>query len=263
MKSTSIAVVMAMSFSAFAQEPLPVDLIIFAGQSNAMGRKGDAAQYPPDTDGLDAQIPFYWVTPQFGFSSDGWQTIQPQPGHFPAGHFGPEITFARELKRRGMNVAVFKFSQGATSLHQNWKRPGDGGLYDQMVGHIHRAKALFEAEGKTVRFAGLIWIQGESDAVEEHAGLYGKRLKELVEDLRDQVTGTPDLPVVLGLDEEHPWVRKFPQVIAAQEKLASEDPHIARSSMRGLEKADVSHLKPAAVAEHGQRLFETWNGLHD
>lgn len=245
-----------MELMALSNEPEPVDLIVFSGQSNAMGRKGDAAQYPADLDGLDAQIPFYWVTPQFESSSEGWKTLGPQPGQFPAGHFGPEITFARELKRSGMNVAVFKFSRGNSSLYRNWKEAGDGGLYDQMVEHLYRAKALLEAQGRAVRFAGLVWIQGESDAVEGHADLYEARLKAMIEDLRTRVTRMPDLPVVLGLDEQHPWVQAFPQVIAAQERVAQEDPWIVRTSMIGLKKADISHLTPEALQQHGLRLFE-------
>ncbi len=250
-----------MGLMAMSNEPEPVDLIVFAGQSNAMGRKGDAAQYPDDPDGLDAQISFYWVTPQFGTSSEGWKTLQPQPGQFPAGHFGPEITFARALKRSGMNVAVFKFSQGGTSLYRNWKGTGDGGLYDQMVDQLNRAKALLEAQGRVVRFAGLVWIQGESDAVEGHAELYHDRLKAMIEDLRTRVTLTPDLPVILGLDEQHPWVRNFPQVIAAQERLTQEDSRIIRTSMIGLQKADISHLTPESLKQHGLRLFEGWQSL--
>ena len=59
--------------------------------------------------------------------------LGPQEGRFPKGHFGPEISFARVLKKQDTPLAIFKFTLGATSLAGKWRAPGAGGLYDQMV----------------------------------------------------------------------------------------------------------------------------------
>jgi hypothetical protein len=46
--------VLGISSNSFSEEP--IDLFIWAGQSNAQGWEGDANFFPPDPDGLDSQI---------------------------------------------------------------------------------------------------------------------------------------------------------------------------------------------------------------
>jgi len=89
MKYITLILAISLSTTLFAQEN--IDLFIWAGQSNALGRQSNAANYPADTNNLDNQIRFHWTVPNGG-NSGGWTTMQPQDlGHyFPAGHFGPE-----------------------------------------------------------------------------------------------------------------------------------------------------------------------------
>lgn len=75
-----------------------------------------------------------------------------------------------------------------------------------------------------------------------------------MQDFRENQLERPQLPVILGLDEQHYFVVDNPQVITAQEAIAAADPYIIRTSMVGLEKADYSHLTPAGLVEHGDRL---------
>jgi len=93
------------------------------------------------------------------------------------------------------------------------------------------------------------------------AAAYGKNLKTLIDDFRVNVARNPRLLVILGLDEQHPFVVRNPQVLAAQERLAATDRAITRTSMVGLEKADTTHLTPAALLEHGARIFEAYKRL--
>ena len=239
-----------------------LDLFILAGQSNAQGWQGDAAQYPPDEEKLDEGIRFFWVAPGHGSSGGVWRSMQPQPGRFRGGHFGLEVTFARALKKAGYHPAIFKYALGSTSIARNWRGPGDGKMYDQMVKAYAEAVALLEAEGHTVNVRGFIWIQGESDArTLAEANAYLGRLKTLIDDLRNTVTKQPTLPVVLGVDEQHPWVQKHPQVVQGQQALAKADPNIVHSSMIGLEKADSTHLTPKGLEAHGLRIYEAYRGL--
>jgi len=237
-----------------------LDLFIVAGQSNAQGWKGNAEKYPADPDGIDATIPLFYVSPGIGSSKGKWTTLQAQQGRFPKGHFGLEVTLARALKQDGLKPAVFKYSLGSTSIANNWRQPGNGGLWDRMVADLTKAVALQKASGKTVRFRGFIWIQGESDAkTSALSTAYQERLAALLKHLRsDAVTGTPDLPIILGVDEQHPWVQKHPQVVEGQKKLAAADKRITHTSMKGLEKADSTHLTPAGLEKHGLRIFKAW-----
>lgn len=236
-------------------------LFILAGQSNMVGSTGDAAGYPEDPHGIDATIPFYWVDPASYNSQEQWTHLQPQRGRFEAGYFGPEIILARRLAEHyslaGEPVAIFKYAQGGTSLAVDWKAPGKGGLYDRMVEELHQAVTQLKNSGHEVVYEGFFWVQGESDAREDDsAAAYLYRLQRLIDDLKLKVLRTPELPVVLGVDEQHPYVQQRPEIVLAQQRLAKHDAHIVFTSMIGLEKADQTHLTPAGLIGHGQRLFE-------
>lgn len=239
-----------------------VDLFLIAGQSNAQGWQGNAAYYPEDPEGLDSAIKFYWVTPGYSSSKEEWTTLKVQGGLFEQGHFGPEVTFARALKRNGYNPAIFKYSLGSTSIANNWKLPGEDGMYDRMVNEFRKATRILEDEAEKINIRAFIWIQGESDAeTKSMAEAYYKRLKSLIKDIRMNVIGNPNLPVILGVDEQHPWVTKHPEVVQAQLKLAKDNEHITFTSMRGLDKADATHLTPEGLKKHGVHLFKAYKEL--
>ncbi len=231
------------------------ELWILAGQSNAQGWKGDACHYPPGGEETDRSVPFYYASPGIGTSGGRWIGLAPQQGRFKRGYFGPEITFARTLADRGRRPAVFKFTLGGTSLDRRWKGPGEGGLYDDMLRELDRARRAFRRNGHTLRVAGFIWIQGESDAVDPGASIrYAANLERLIRHLRAEIAPHSRLPVILGIDEQHPVVVRRPVVLSAQQQLAGRDPAIRFVGMTGLPKADKSHLTPKGLATHGRRL---------
>lgn len=233
------------------------DLWVLAGQSNAQGWKGDARHYPDDPAETDPSVPLFYHSPGIGSSGGGWVTLGPQHGIYQDGHFGPEVAFARRLAAAGKHPAIFKFTLGGSSLDRRWKGPGDGGLYDEMVAELARARRALETDGHRVRLAGLVWIQGESDATEPAAAArYAENLERLVKHFRTRVARDPRLPVLLGVDEQHPMVEKRPIIPVTQKQLAERDPTITFVPMLDLPKADKSHLTPKGLVEHGRRLAE-------
>lgn len=239
-----------------------VDLFIWAGQSNAQGWTGDAAHYPVDGQNLDLSILLNWTFVNNESSGGEWVTLQQQKGRYPQGHFGPEVSFARELKKAGYHPAIFKYCKGATGLARDWKAPGEGGIYDNMVADLNKAISKLQKQGYTVTVRGFVWIQGESDGdSEQHAKAYGTNLKRLIDNLRNEVLNLPDLKIVLGVDEQHPYMVERPAVVNAQKQLAREDENIVFTSMYGLDKADATHLTPEALVKHGIRLFNAWSLL--
>ena len=153
---------LGISFVAGSQEK--IDLFILAGQSNAQGWQGDGAQYPADSEHLDKSIPLNWTFVDNTDSNGRGGTMQAQKGRFPMGHFGPEVSFGRMLKKAGCHPAIFKYTKGATSLYKDWKKPGQGGIYDHMISDLKSAIAQLQKKGYQVTVRGFIWIQGESDA---------------------------------------------------------------------------------------------------
>lgn len=261
MKNLITLLLFSLSFISFAQED--IDLFIWAGQSNALGRQGDAAQYPTDTDNLDSQIRFNWTVAN-GSNSGGWTTMQPQIGYFDDGHFGPEVTFSRNLVQAGYNPALFKFTQGATSIFQHWQGPGDGGLYDTMVNQLNTAITELENQGHTVNIRGFIWIQGESDSNSDAAAnAYFNNLSTILNDLRGNVVGNANLPTILGVDEQYFNLENHErhQILNAHQDIALNDSTIKFTSMYGYPKADVTHLTPAGLISHGEDLFDSFQLL--
>jgi hypothetical protein len=239
-----------------------IDIIVFSGQSNMQGWQGNGENYPADPKRIDPKVKFYWVTPGHSNSDGKWTYLQQQGGRFAKGHFGPEVTMARLIKSSGCDIAIFKYSLGSTSLAGDWKAPGQNGMYDQMIEELKKSVALLEEQGHTISYKALVWIQGESDAqTKELADGYENRLRLLIENFRTQVAKNEALPIILGVDEQHPWVRAFPQVVDAQQKLAREQENILFTSMIGLEKADSTHLTPMGLEEHGVRLFHAYTTL--
>lgn len=243
-----------------------IDLFVLAGQSNAQGYAGNAQYYPEDPDGLDSSIHFYWVTPRHSSSKGKWTTMRAQGGRFKKGHFGLEVTFARCLKKAGYHPGIFKYSLGSTSIAHDWGQPGDGKMYDQMVTELANAVSLLEQQGARVHIQAFIWIQGESDAeTPDMAHAYEARLRTLIDDFRRRIGDEHDFIVLLGVDEQHPWIEKNNEVLRAQQQIAAEDKMIVFTSMRGLPKADLTHLRPAGLEEHGKRIclaFEELSNGH-
>lgn len=245
-------------------------VIVLAGQSNAQGWMGDGRDFRKEP--VDERIPFRWMI--MGRNSmltgesqhgKGWDTLGPQEGICgygnPALHFGPEIQLARTLAGAGKSIAIIKTTIGASSLYGDWRLPGQGGLTDAMLDEVAEAMNELRTSGGNARLGGFVWIQGESDAdTDEHARGFQGLLTELIAKLRRQWK-EPGLPVVLGLDEQHPGPTARPLVVAAQKAIAAADPMVAWTSMKGLEKADESHLTNAGLLKHGERLAEALTQL--
>jgi hypothetical protein len=244
-------------FISCSQEKL--DLFILAGQSNAQGWMGNANYYPQEGIGLDDSILLNWTFIDNESSNEKWLKMQPQKGRFPKGHFGPEVSFSRELSKAGFKPAIFKYTKGATGLARDWKAPGDGGIYDHMINDLKHSIHTLKKQGFEVNVCCFIWIQGETDAGDEqNAKYYYYNLKQLINHLRNSVLHKPNLKIILGVDEQHPFVKERPVVIEAQQKLAEEYPNISYTSMKNLPKADETHLTPEGLVKHGKRLFETY-----
>jgi len=263
MKQFRLLFFLLISITTFAQEN--IDLFIWAGQSNALGRRGNAANYPTDTNNLDNQIRLNWIVPD-GSNSNGWTTMGPQDlGHYYSdGHFGAEVTFSRKLVQAGYNPAIFKYTQSATSIYQHWLNPGQGGLYDNMVTALNTAITDLQNQGHTVTVKGFIWIQGESDSSSASAAnAYFNNLTMLLNDLRNNVVGNPNLPVLLGVDEQFFNIagREFHQILNAHQDIALNDNTVKFTSMYGYPKADVTHLTPAGLISQGEDLFDAYQLL--
>jgi hypothetical protein len=239
-----------------------VDLFIWAGQSNAQGWKGDATYYPTDVKSQDESIGLYYTFYGTSSSDGNWITMQKQKGRFPNGHFGPEVSFSRALKSAKYNPVIFKYALGSTSIYNNWKTPGKGGMYDKMIVELKKAIVQLESKGFKVTVRGLIWIQGESDAENDtYANAYYFSLLSIINDLRMNVVKNKKLPIILGVDEQHQWVVERPIIVESQKRIMNENKNIMFTSMIGLPKADATHLTPEGLVTHGNQIFDAYKSV--
>lgn len=236
------------------EPPADVDIVIVAGQSNAVGFDSDPSKLPRDS--ADKKILFWWrcgdPLPDDHDSTSGgkWTRLQPQPrgnpiqtnkpfasrqyGNFanPKGGFGPEISFARALyHKEGRNLAVVKVAFSGTGMRTGWNPldPGDGGAcYRSLLKETQTAIAAAQLKGLKPHVRALVWVQGESDANAGDAPNYAKSLASMLDALRKGLN-EPKMIALLGINTrngegKNPFIRI---IIEAQKFAAALDSRAA------------------------------------
>ena len=233
-------------------------LYFLGGQSNMDGY-GFSAELPTDASGVVPRAMIF--AGQAGLDGDPraglgvWQPLGPGFGTgFVADRasversdrFGPELFFGRTLamRRPGEHVAVVKYAMGGTALaagvgYGSWHPDGSDGAGQGQYGHALRALrgalsvADIDRNGRPDRLvpAGIVWMQGEADAVDSQAAAdaYGANLGRLMSLLRDAL-GAGELPVVVGkitdsgMADDGAVMDYAGTVQAAQAAFAADDP---------------------------------------
>lgn len=263
------------------------DLVLVAGQSNAVGFDAYASELPADPG--DRDVMFWWRVgdpppDDYDVTSGGkWTHLQPQPkgrpmetvtaeakaksprqyGNFkkPEGGFGPEMGLARELRRReGRSLAIVKAAFSGTALMQDWN-PDDAGptgaCYRALVAETKAAVAAARAQGVTLRLRALVWVQGESDATKMAAPEYAKNLGHLLTRLRADLEA-PQLIALIGVNthfgnDKNPHM---PVIVAQQRALAESDPLTRYVDTEGAETLlpSQTHFTAKGTLEVGRRF---------
>jgi hypothetical protein len=256
------------------------DLILVAGQSNAVGYDAKPSALPADT--ADQKIMFWWrcgdpPPDEFDSTSGGkWLPLQAQPrgnpkvprqgrqyGNFAQaeGGFGPEIGFARALyAKEHQRFAIVKAAFSGTGMAQDWNPadPGEGGsCYRALISETKAAIAAAKSQGITLRLRALIWVQGESDANAELAPRYEKALGDMITALRQDL-GAPELIALLAVNthfgnDQNPFV---PKIVEAQQALAGKDVRCAYVDTATATIANSAHYDTAGTLDVGRRFAE-------
>ena len=153
-----------------------------------------------------------------------WEVLKPGHGvghsssdkeNILSNRFGIELTFATEMQKYfpKKNIALIKYSRGGTSIHKDAAGPfgcwepdftvGTGvNQYDHFLATVKNAYSVKDIDGDgeddELIPAGILWMQGESDAAKlKWANQYSANLKRLM-DLIRAAFRTDNLPVVVG-----------------------------------------------------------------
>ncbi len=243
-------------------------IVLLAGQSNADGRATISAL---PTSPVNLQLPqsdvdfFYKV-------EGGTPTLTTlRPGLSETSQFGPEITLGRKLadlwaSEAGTRVAIIKYANGGTNLAVQWKAggtnttTGDGPEYVTFQQTVTAGLAALAAAypAATLDLQGLVWLQGESDAVAAYASSYQDNLTAFIADLR--ATYGADLPITiarLSSGQTNLTTSYLNQVRAAQDAVAAADPRsgIIFTDSYGL-NSDYLHFNTAGQQAIGSGFAE-------
>jgi hypothetical protein len=256
------------------------DLVLVAGQSNAVGFEAPASKLPSDPG--DAKVMFWWKCGDpppdaHDSASDGWTTLQAQPRgmpsakraggrqygnfRFPEGGFGPEIGVARTLvSKEAKPIAVVKVAFNGTGMTSDWD-PEDlgakGSCYRALLDETRKAVEAAERRGVRLNLRALIWVQGESDAAAKTADVYAENLGAMIRALRRDLKA-PGLAVLLGVNTGFGGGKNafLPVVIEQQKVLAAKMDRCAYVDTAGASYASAAHFDAAGTLEIGRRFAE-------
>ena len=233
--------------ASFADETTVVDVVIVAGQSNAVGYDARPSELPVDDS--DKDVLFWWKCgdpppDDHDSSSNEWTHLQPQPlgnpikpradrqyGNFAQadGGFGPEIGFARQWRKTGSRrLAIIKTAFSGTGIGRDWDPHSDGdsgACFRSMLEEIQKATAAAKARKLVLRPTAILWVQGESDANATDAPLYQQRLSDMLSELRRRLNA-PELKALVAVNTRFSdGANQFlPAIVRAQRDHAATDP---------------------------------------
>jgi hypothetical protein len=205
-----------------------VYVYILAGQSNMDGL-GLVAELPDEykkpIEGVFIYNPNR-KNDQEAIEDDGfWSSLMPghgsgygfdSSGSKYSDKFGVELSFVKTLKELHPDeaIAIFKYAKGGASIHPDaagsygsWTPDfelGNGiNQWDHFEHHYKRAMNLTDIDGdgtpEILKPAGILWLQGESDAVftEAIARQYEDNIRNLITRMR-ALSNDASLPVVIA-----------------------------------------------------------------
>jgi len=207
----------------------------------------------------------------FGFSSDGENNKLSK-------RFGVELSFAKKIQELHPNekIAIIKYSRGATAIDSRIKAPSGcwepdfkgTNQYDYFLTTLRNAFDVkdINGDGKDDRLvpAGIIWMQGESDAcgAEEVAYDYYSNLKKLMDLIRAGLR-VDDLSVVIGKisDSNNNDVGKvwpYGELVQhGQEKFVRTDSNAAIvRDTKHYKYSDPAHYDSAGYIDLGEKFAE-------
>lgn len=267
-----------------ASHPYPsdtdADIWVFAGQSNSQGWGMLKAPVEPDPRILFFNSQNLWVvaTEPLNPRFTSWvpdsvrENIQLQrtgiafPGGPPtarfldelerekviAGGVGPGLTFAKHLiQDLNRPLGLIYCGVGGSPI-RSWRPGNDGSNYDSMIRRLRMVGGHIK---------GLIWYQGESDAMTD-AGEegYEAALLQMIDTLRKDLN-QPDLPVLCVQLARFVWNypshdRTFEKIREIQRRLPSLRSHVYTVPALDLPLEDAAHLSFEGQQRLGNRLAE-------
>lgn len=168
-----------------------IKVFLLAGQSNMEGADAHAHRIDDHPVFKGAGTPqsdvlFASLTTEVSREPSLWRTLAPGES------FGPEITFARKLKRSGVApIAIIKSAIGGTTMAFDWNpaAPTNGqNLYPKTLKLVRESLQELDRRGVHYQLEGVLWHQGENDMLDLRLNRhYARGLTELIARLRQDL----------------------------------------------------------------------------
>ena len=231
-------------------------IVILAGQSNAVGH-AKSKDFPIEYKHIQKNIKIWDGSECDDFMKNKWMYVQVGFGTDSA-RTGSEISFAKAITQKFPNdsIRIIKAAWSATSLAEGWLSPSIGIWYG---GNIYRnffemsvnpALQSIISDGNTYEIVGMLWLQGESDALLlPFAKAYSYNLTHFIKDIRKDLQ-TPEMPFIIAKIDESPAWPYYNIVRQAEDSVAANIPNIGIFDTKDFE-TDGAHYYPEGIIKVG------------
>lgn len=176
-------------------------VVLLAGQSNATGvasseylaKKTDAETFNEYLGGYN-NVMINFITENGSNSSNGcFVPVKLGQGASNA-YFGPEIGIAETFSDSfpSETIVILKYSWGGSNLHTQWRSPSSDGetgeLYTAFVNFVSSSMEYLLSVNYNAKIEAMCWMQGGSDSTQSYAANYQANEKNLVEDVRKDLS---------------------------------------------------------------------------
>jgi hypothetical protein len=242
------AVLIIVGLSAVAPAEAATKVFLLAGQSNMAG----VGQYPGGV--INGQTippepaiahPYDDPQPDVKFwYNNAWTALRPGFG-YQTGEFGPEVTFGYRLNQLfpDDDIYLVKYAESGSNLAVDWKPDGTGPQYNAFKSRVNAALQNLNDAHLNPEVAGMIWMQGESDANKhDFAVNYATNLAVFINKVRLDF-GAANMRFVIGQIDNWAWgaTADCDLVRTAQQTVAEADGNAAWFNTDNLQRVYTGH----------------------
>lgn len=240
-----------------------MELVVFAGQSNALGFGMSSATLPSH---LTIPNPTAYI-----FGGTYWGQLQPGVNTGTEANpnaWGPEAEFAYRygLDHPGEVLLIVKSAKGSTGLAQDsaldWSPNSNGELFDFTSARIADAKAALLRDAGLVspEASGVFWMQGEQDGLTSSAAsAYDDNLVDFFSAVRAEWMHDPAGAIVFGRISDSASIPYNSDVRVAQWAVDQADTNASSFKTIGYAmQADGVHYAAAGHVSIGTSFYNGW-----
>ncbi len=224
-------------------------VFLLGGQSNMVGAGK----------GTDLKPPYSSPLPKIKI----WQPKTKEWVPLSAGtSFGPEVSFGHAMAKAfpDDDIRLVKYAASGTALYNDWA-PTNGPEYRAFMATAKDALADLDASKVEYSVAGMLWLQGESDAEEKQGESYEKNLTAFIAHIRS-IFNTPEMPFIIARVRDHYGKGAQANMVRdAQESLAKTIKSVFWFDTDDCTMLNAGHYDSAGLIVIGNRFAESYGKM--